>query len=94
MPAGWSPGDRLAFDPSLKRPRVYFAALLSREAVAGKGVQQIPHKEGHAYYVALLTMDGDNLAAALQHAKGLEQKLPLMQGQWEIWVEMSIASWT
>ena len=56
----------------LKLPVSYFAALVKRRDILGKGVAGIQHKQRDNYYRCLLRMDGEDLLPLLNGLEGDE----------------------
>ena len=65
---GWVAGAPLEFSMSLSRPRSYFLALLSHQAIIDKGVTEIAHKQKDGYYQCLLSLNGPDLLQILDQA--------------------------
>ena len=69
----WAADAPMELSMSLSRPRSYFLALLSHQAILDKGVTQIAHSQKDCYYQCLMTLEGEKLLQILAQA-ALEER--------------------
>ena len=69
---GWVAGAPMELSMSLSRPRSYFLALLSHQAILDKGVTKIAHSQKDGYYQCLLSLEGPQLLQILDQAALVE----------------------
>ena len=73
LSTAWAPGGYLHFDLQWKHPVSYFAALVDRDRIVGKGVSCIAHGEKDGYYRCLLTLPPSVLASFAGSLAGHDQ---------------------